>query len=149
MSGRQQQLFHTANRFSAAAVFVRSMMLPMVNSSLYTGIMTESSICRRLILFKKPMEDLIKFGYPNLVSNRMDSLSLKWKTHMNTKVYADRKVWFSMWFLGAIVTFGVAFFPMFYRLVEGRNRHFQKEAEFEKQVAAYLKSKGKGAACSK
>ena len=62
---------------------------------------------------------------------------------MKTKVYVDRKVWFSMWFLGAIVTFGVAFFPMFYRLVEGRNKHFQKEAEFEKQIAAYLKSQGK------
>ncbi len=45
--------------------------------------------------------------------------------------------------LGAIVTFGIAFFPMFYRLVEGRNRHFRNEAEFEEQVAAYLKSKGK------
>ena len=43
-----------------------------------------------------------------------------------TKKYADRKVWFSMWFLGAIVTFGVAFFPMFHRLVAGRNGHLQK-----------------------
>ena len=62
---------------------------------------------------------------------------------MNTKVEGDRKVWFSMWFLGAIVTFGIAFFPMFYRLVEGRNSHFRKEAEFENRVSAYLKSKGK------
>ena len=62
---------------------------------------------------------------------------------MNTKVSADRKVWFSMWFLGAIVTFGVAFFPMFYRLVEGRNKHFQKEQTLEQQVATYLKSHGK------
>ncbi|MCW4000090.1 MAG: hypothetical protein NWE93_07610 [Candidatus Bathyarchaeota archaeon] len=57
----------------------------------------------------------------------------------------DRKVWFSMWFLGAVVTFGVAFFPMFHRLVEGRNRHLQKEAEMEQKVAAYLQSKGKPA----
>ena len=85
--------------------------------------MTESSILLRLILFKKPMEELIKFGYPNLVSNRKGSLSLN-GNHMKTKVEGDRKVWFSMWFLGAVVTFGVAFFPMFYRLVDGRNRHF-------------------------
>ncbi len=65
------------------------------------------------------------------------------ETTKNIKVEADRKVWFSMWFLGAIVTFGVAFFPMFYRLVEGRNRHFCKEAELEGQVAAYLKNQGK------
>ena len=62
---------------------------------------------------------------------------------MYSKVDADRKMWFSMWFLGAIVTFGLAFFPMFYRLIDGRNRHFRREAELEKQIAAYLKSKGK------
>ena len=62
---------------------------------------------------------------------------------MDTKVVGDRKVWFSMWFLGAIVTFGIAFFPMFYRLVDGRNRHFRRETEFENRVSAYLKTKGK------
>ena len=65
------------------------------------------------------------------------------QTTLNTKVGGDRKVWFSMWFLGAVVTFGVAFFPMFYRLVDGRNRHFQKEEEFEQRIAAYLTQKGK------
>jgi hypothetical protein len=48
-----------------------------------------------------------------------------------------------MWFLGSVVTFGAAFFPMFYRLVEGRNRHFQNEAEFEEHVAAYMKNSEK------
>jgi hypothetical protein len=48
-----------------------------------------------------------------------------------------------MWFLAAVVTFGLAFFPMFHRLVEGRNSHFQHEAEWEKQVASYLESHGK------
>jgi hypothetical protein len=61
------------------------------------------------------------------------------ETTMKIKVESDRKVWFSMWFLGAVVTFGVAFFPMFYRLVDGRNRHFRCEAEFEEKVAAYSK----------
>src|SRR5208337_1995885 len=65
------------------------------------------------------------------------------ETAMNSKVDADRKMWFSMWFLAAIVTFGLAFFPMFYRLIEGRNRHFQHEVEFENQVVAYLRSQGK------
>ncbi|MGD0994532.1 MAG: hypothetical protein ABR909_03290 [Candidatus Bathyarchaeia archaeon] len=65
------------------------------------------------------------------------------ETAMNSKVDANRKIWFSMWFLAAIVTFGLAFFPMFYRLIEGRNRHFQREADLEKQINAYLKSNGK------
>ncbi len=59
------------------------------------------------------------------------------------RVYADRKIWFSMWFLGAVVTFGVAFFPMFYRLVDGRNKHFRHEKEFEKEVAEHLEKQGK------
>jgi hypothetical protein len=73
----------------------------------------------------------------------MDSLMLKMETAINSKVEADRKLWFSMWFLTAIVTFGLAFFPMFYRLIEGRNKHFRREAELEKQVAAFLKRQGK------
>jgi hypothetical protein len=63
-------------------------------------------------------------------------------THTH-QAYADRKVWFSMWFLGAIVTFGAAFFPMFHRLIEGRNKHLANEAELEEQVAAHLKQRGK------
>ena len=62
---------------------------------------------------------------------------------MNSKVDADRKIWFSMWFLAAIVTFGLAFLPMFYRMIEGRNRHFKRESELENHVAAYLRSQGK------
>ena len=65
------------------------------------------------------------------------------ETAMQSKVGSDRKIWFSMWFLAAIVTFGLAFFPMFYRLIEGRNKHFQREAKLENQVAAYLRSQGK------
>jgi hypothetical protein len=65
------------------------------------------------------------------------------ETALQSKVDGDRKVWFSMWFLSAIVTFGVAFFPMFYRLVEGRNQHFSLEAELEKQTVDYLKGKGR------
>jgi uncharacterized membrane protein len=62
---------------------------------------------------------------------------------MGSEVDTDRKMWFSMWFLGAIVTFGLAFFPMFYRLVNGRNKHFRREEELKKQVAAFLQSQGK------
>ncbi len=65
------------------------------------------------------------------------------ETTPNPKAYADRKVWFSMWFLGAVVTFGAAFFPMFYRLVDGRNKHLQHQAELESIVAPYLVAQGK------
>jgi hypothetical protein len=65
------------------------------------------------------------------------------QTATAAKAYSDRKVWFSMWFLGAVVTFGLAFFPMYYRVVDGRNRHLCHEEEFEEHIGAYLKSQGK------
>jgi hypothetical protein len=90
-----------------------------------------------------PMEELIKFGCskPKQLNGKFAYMD----TAMQSKVDTDRKVWFSMWFLAAIVTFGLAFFPMFYRLLEGRNRHFKRDGELENQVANYLKSKGKQA----
>jgi flagellar biogenesis protein FliO len=60
-----------------------------------------------------------------------------------TPIESDKKTWFSMWFLSAIITFGLAFFPMFYRLIENRNKHFKKEQELEKQVINYLQHQNK------
>jgi len=65
------------------------------------------------------------------------------ETSAHVKVDADRQVWFSMWFLSAIITFGLAFFPMFHRLIDGSNRHFRREAELEKQISVFLKNQGK------
>ncbi|NLE04499.1 MAG: DUF4234 domain-containing protein [Crenarchaeota archaeon] len=55
----------------------------------------------------------------------------------------ERVIWFSMWFLASIATFGVTFFPMFYRLIDGRNRHFNREAELEQKIINWLKQKNK------
>jgi len=55
----------------------------------------------------------------------------------------EKVTWFSMWFLASIATFGVAFFPMFYRLVDSRNRHFRRELDLEKQIADFLRNQGK------
>jgi hypothetical protein len=62
---------------------------------------------------------------------------------MQVRTETDRTLWFSMWFLAAIATFGAAFFPMFYRLIEGRNKHFRLEADLEKQISAFLRKQGK------
>ena len=51
--------------------------------------------------------------------------------------------WFSMWFLGAIATFGAAFFPMFFRLIDSRNKHFLQEAKLERQINQWLVKQGK------
>jgi hypothetical protein len=70
-------------------------------------------------------------------------LMLKIENANYSNVKIDRKMWFSMWFLASIVTFGLAFFPMFHRLINGRNNHFRREAESEEQIAAFLKELGK------
>jgi threonine-phosphate decarboxylase len=55
----------------------------------------------------------------------------------------EKATWFSMWFLASIASFGAAFFPMFYRLVENRNRHFRREAQLEREIAEFLTMQGK------
>jgi hypothetical protein len=65
------------------------------------------------------------------------------ETVMQGRTETDRTMWFSMWFLASIATFGLAFFPMFYRLIDSRNKHFRRESDLEKQIAAFLRKQGK------
>jgi hypothetical protein len=62
---------------------------------------------------------------------------------MQIRTEPDKNIWFSMWFLASIATFGVAFFPMFYRLIDSRNKHFRREANLEEQIADFLRAQGK------
>ena len=62
------------------------------------------------------------------------------ETNMANGIETGRRMWFSMWFLAAIATFGVAFFPFFYYSVERRNRHFQMQYNFERQVLSFSNS---------
>ncbi|HEX9261653.1 MAG TPA: hypothetical protein VF893_03915 [Candidatus Bathyarchaeia archaeon] len=60
----------------------------------------------------------------------------------------DRIMWFSMWFLGAVATFGLAFFPMFYYSIERRNLHFRNQHELESRIASFHKKEWKSNAIS-
>jgi threonine-phosphate decarboxylase len=65
------------------------------------------------------------------------------ETTMPNSIKKEKVTWFSMWFLASIASFGVAFFPLFYRLVEARNQHFRHEAELAQQITQHLKTQGK------
>jgi hypothetical protein len=65
------------------------------------------------------------------------------ETVMQGRTETDRTMWFSMWFLASIASFGLAFFPMFYRLIESRNKHLRRESDLEKQIAAFLRKQEK------
>jgi hypothetical protein len=57
----------------------------------------------------------------------------------------ERVTWFSMWFLASIASFGLAFFPMFFRIVDSRNKHIQREEELERRLIEHLTQQGKEA----
>ena len=59
------------------------------------------------------------------------------ETKMTDEAKPERIIWFSMWFLGAIATFGVAFFPLFYYSIERRNLHFKRQREFESKISSF------------
>jgi hypothetical protein len=65
------------------------------------------------------------------------------ETSTVTKLQIEKATWFSMWFLGSVASFGAAFFPMYYRLVDSRNKHFRREADLEGKIAEFLKKQGK------
>jgi hypothetical protein len=89
------------------------------------------------------MEELIKFGHSTIIINKLDELMFNMETHKLASLESDKKVWFSMWFLGAITTFGLALFPMIYRLIENRNKHFKREEAIKKQIINYLQHQNK------
>ena len=64
---------------------------------------------------------------------------IKMEINMVGPAKPERIMWFSMWFLAAIVTFGLAFFPMFYRSIDRRNKHFRRQREIERQTLGLLK----------
>lgn len=51
----------------------------------------------------------------------------------------DRVMWFSMWFPLSVASFGASLFPMFYLLIERRNKHFLRQNELKNLL---LKLKG-------
>ncbi len=68
--------------------------------------------------------------------------SEKIKKNILKRASTDKIMWFSMWFLLSIITFGLALFPMLYLLIERRNRHFQRQRELENLLLSALKEKG-------
>jgi len=86
------------------------------------------------------MKEFINFGCEHYQAQR---LIRRTERIMQVRLETDRILWFSMWFLASIATFGAAFFPMFYRLIKGRNRHFHHQTEWEKQIEDFFIEQGR------
>ncbi|MBX5320477.1 MAG: hypothetical protein ACQXXG_00600 [Candidatus Bathyarchaeia archaeon] len=66
----------------------------------------------------------------------------KIKENVLKRTSSDRIMWFSMWFLLSMITFGLALFPMLYLLIERRNEHFRRQKELESLILSVLKNRG-------
>ncbi len=55
----------------------------------------------------------------------------------------DRVMWFSMWFLLSVASFGIAWFLMIYSLIKRRNAHFSRQETLENLVLRKLRKDNK------
>jgi len=85
------------------------------------------------------MKEFINFGNEVFQAPSEARFDARMGTIMFEKRVRDKTVWFSMWFLASIATFGLASFPLFYQLVERRNKHFLRQKELENQLGILLR----------
>ena len=51
----------------------------------------------------------------------------------------DRIMWFSMWAILSVASFGIAWFPMIYYTIKRRNTHFSRQEKLEALILSKLK----------
>lgn len=51
----------------------------------------------------------------------------------------DRIMWFSMWIILSVVSFGIAWFPMIYYLIKRRNAHFRRQKKLQIMILSKLR----------
>jgi uncharacterized membrane protein (DUF373 family) len=68
--------------------------------------------------------------------------------NIKSRKRTDRIMWFSMWILLSIATFGIAWFPMVYYLIKRMNAHFQRQEKLEALILSKLKNNRKNASSS-
>ena len=50
-------------------------------------------------------------------------------------------MWFSMWIILSIATFGIAWFPMIYYMIKRRNAHFSRQEKLEALILTKLRKR--------
>src|SRR3990170_6139826 len=58
-------------------------------------------------------------------------MSIEIEKNIESRRETDRVMWFSMWFLLSIATFGIAWILMIYLLIKRRNAHFSRQERLE------------------
>ena len=66
---------------------------------------------------------------------------LEIEQNINSRRGTDKIMWFSMWAVLSVASFGVAWFPMIYYLIKRRNAHFSRQEKLEKLILDKLEPK--------
>lgn len=61
--------------------------------------------------------------------------------NFSSRKKTDRIMWFSMWAVLAVASFGIAWFPMIYYCIKRRNDHFARQEKLQKLVLSKLNVK--------
>jgi len=75
---------------------------------------------------------------------RVKQMLAEIEKNIEVRKETDRAMWFSMWFLLSVASFGIAWFPMIYFLIKRRNAHFSRQETLENLVLTRLGKKPKG-----
>ena len=65
------------------------------------------------------------------------------ENNMQFRKETDRIMWFSMWTVLAIASFGVAWFIMIYYLIKRRNSHFSRQQKLEELILEKINSENR------
>ena len=73
----------------------------------------------------------------------MDQTILQIEQNLKSRNNTDRIMWFSMWIVMTVASFGIAWFPMIFFLIKRRNDHFNRQQKFELLVLRKLEKTNK------
>jgi len=59
--------------------------------------------------------------------------------NIKSRKETDRIMWFSMWAVLSVASFGIAWFPMIYYMIKRRNAHFSRQEKLETLILSKLK----------
>ena len=69
----------------------------------------------------------------------MKQTLLEIEQNIESRKETDRLMWFSMWTILSVASFGIAWVPMIYYLIKRRNAHFSRQEKLETLILTKLK----------
>jgi len=67
---------------------------------------------------------------------------LEIEQNIESRKETDRIMWFSMWAILSVASFGIAWFPMIYYMIKRRNTHFSRQEKLETLILSKLGKMG-------